>query len=181
MIIFFGPAGSGKSVQGQILAARQGWRWLSAGQLLRDTHDQGVLGTIQSGILVDDTKMSSVISNALENASGVSKVILDGFPRSVEQARWLVKNQLTHKRSISLVFVLDVSKDELIKRLKLRGRVDDTEEAINERLDIYSKEIDPILSYFNKENIKIIHINGVGSVEQIHNQILESLRSCKLA
>ena len=181
MIIFFGPAGSGKSVQGQILAARQGWRWLSAGQLLRDTHDQGVLGTIQSGTLVDDTKMSLVISNALENASGVSKVILDGFPRSIEQARWLVENQITHKRSISLVFVLDVSRDELVKRLKLRGRVDDTEEAIDERLDIYSKEIDPILSYFNKENIKIIHIDGVGSVDQIHNQILESLRSCKLA
>ena len=52
MIIFFGPAGAGKSVQGQILAARHGWRWMSAGQLLRDTHDPELIRQMQSGDLV---------------------------------------------------------------------------------------------------------------------------------
>ena len=68
MIIFFGPAGSGKSVQGQILAARQGWRWLSTGQLLRDTHDVSVLQTMQAGKLVNPaTDRITAIIHAIYN------------------------------------------------------------------------------------------------------------------
>lgn len=180
MIIFFGPAGSGKSVQGQILAARQGWRWLSAGQLLRDTHDSEVLQAMQGGALIDYEKMNAVIGTALDSASNISKVILDGFPRSIEQARWLIENQPNYKRFINVVFVLDVPKEELLKRLKLRGRADDNEEAINERLNIYDQEINPILDYFKEKHINIIHINGVGSVEQIHSRVIEGLKLCKL-
>ena len=61
MIIFFGPAGAGKSVQGQILAARHGWRWLSTGQLLRDTHDAEVLKKMASGELIDDEITNKVM------------------------------------------------------------------------------------------------------------------------
>ena len=126
MILFFGPAGAGKSVQGQFLAARQGWRWLSAGQLLRDTRDDEVLQTQKTGKLVDTEKMNQIIGDALNRATNIDQIILDGFPRQLDQAKWLVDSRPMHGRSIGLVFVLEVPRAELMKRLELRGRIDDS-------------------------------------------------------
>ena len=66
MIVFFGPAGAGKSVQGQMLAARNGWRWLSAGQLLRDTRDPELFAQMRTGGLVDPEKVNKLIGEALD-------------------------------------------------------------------------------------------------------------------
>ena len=68
MIVFFGPAGAGKSVQGQMLAARNGWRWLSAGQLLRDTRDPELFAQMRTGGLVDPEKVNKLIGEALDRA-----------------------------------------------------------------------------------------------------------------
>ncbi|OYX39722.1 oxidoreductase [Candidatus Saccharibacteria bacterium 32-50-10] len=171
MIIFFGPAGAGKSVQGQILAARHGWRWLSAGQLLRDTRDPEVLACLQTGNLVPAEIISRVMSQALKDAEDIDKLILDGFPREVEQAEWLMNNQGDYGRSIDLVVVLEVPRQEILQRLKLRGRADDTPESIDVRLGIYRKEMYPILDLFNDRNVPIVHINGVGTVGQVHDAI----------
>lgn len=181
MIIIFGPAGSGKSVQGQILAARQGWRWLSSGQLLRDSHDPELLQTMQSGVLVAPDKVNKIVGEALIRAVDIDKVVLDGFPRMIEQAHWLVENRSFHGRSISLVVVLEVTPEEISKRLKLRGRIDDNIEAIDERLKIYGQEINPILDYFKEQSINIVHINGIGSVGQVHDRIMEEVEKCKVA
>jgi adenylate kinase len=180
MVIFFGPAGSGKSVQGQFLAALQGWRWLSAGQLLRDTRDEQVLYAQQKGELVDSNKVNEIISQALSRASNIDKVILDGFPRQLNQAQWLIENQPVHGRSIGLVVVLEVPRSELMKRLELRGRVDDTPEAIDDRLRIYRQEMYPILSYFNEQGVNIVHIDGAGTPGQVHDKVIEELAERKL-
>ena len=180
MILFFGPAGSGKSVQGQFLAAIQGWRWLSAGQLLRDTRDPEVLQAQQEGKLVNSDKVNKIIGDALDRASDINKVIVDGFPRKLEQAKWLVENRTMHNRSIGLVIVMEVQRDELMKRLQLRGRVDDTVEAIDDRLRIYRQEIYPILNYFADQNINIVHIDGAGTPGQVHDKVMEGLAACKL-
>ena len=141
MIVFFGPAGAGKSVQGQMLAARHGWRWLSAGQLLRDTHDIELIKEMQTGSLVDPKKVNKLMGDALKRATNIDRVILDGFPRQLEQAQWLIDSQPEHQRSIALVVVLEVPRSVLLKRLEVRGRVDDTPEAIDERLRIYLTEM----------------------------------------
>ena len=180
MIVFFGPAGAGKSIQGQILAARQGWRWLSMGQLLRDTRDIELFNTMQKGELISDEKAYEIVSSALGNIANINNVILDGFPRQLEQARWLIDNQIPNGFSIDLVVVLDVPKDELMKRLELRGRADDTAQAIDERLQTYQNEMYPILDYFNEKNVNIVHIDGVGTVDQVHDRIMEKLIVCKL-
>ena len=91
MIVFFGPAGAGKSVQGQMLAARHGWRWLSAGQLLRDTHDIELIKEMQTGALVSPERVNALMGEALKRAVNIDRVILDGFPRQLEQAKWLVE------------------------------------------------------------------------------------------
>ncbi len=175
MIIFFGPAGSGKSLQGQILAAREGWRWLSAGQLLRDTHNPELTAIMHKGGLIEPTIVNNIVRDALLKASDIKKVVLDGFPRMIEQATWLVDSQPEHGRSISAVIVLEVDKEVLLKRLSLRGRADDQIDAIDNRLDIYKQETDPILDYLISQGIKIIHLDGSGSVGEIHDNIMKKL------
>ncbi len=181
MIVFFGPAGAGKSVQGQMLAARQGWRWLSAGQLLRDTHDLELIKEMQTGKLVSSEKVNELMGDALERAKSINHVILDGFPRELSQAKWLIETQPKHGRSIQLVIVLEVPKSELLKRIEVRGRLDDTPEAVDERLKIYRTEMYPILSYFTEQGVNIVHIDGTGTVGQVHDRIMEELVACKLA
>lgn len=178
MIVFFGPAGAGKSVQGQILSARYGWRWLSAGQLLRDTHDPELLKQMGTGALVDTAMANKVMLDALRRAKDIDHVILDGFPRELGQAKWLLKTQPEHNRSIAMVVVLEVPTSELIRRLTIRGRADDTPEAIEERLQIYRTQIYPILAYFNDQHIPIAHIDGTGTVGQVHDRIVAELAPC---
>lgn len=180
MIIFFGPAGSGKSVQGQILAARYSWRWLSVGQLLRDTHDPKLIQEMQTGDLVNSDKVNTIVADALKRAKDINRVIIDGYPRELSQAKWLVNNKADHGRAIGAVIVLEVPKNELLRRLQLRGRADDTSEAIEERLQIYREEIYPILSYFTEQKIHIAHIDGAGTVGQVHDRIEAELAACTL-
>lgn len=180
MIIFFGPAGAGKSVQGQILAARNGWRWLSTGQLLRDKHDIELLKEMQTGQLVTPEKVNLLMGEALERAKHIDRVILDGFPRQLSQAKWLIETQPQHERSIAIVIVLEVPRSELLKRIEVRGRVDDTPEAVDERLKIYRTEMYPILSYLTEQGVNIAHIDGTGTVGQVHDRIMEELAACKL-
>lgn len=178
MIIFFGPAGAGKSVQGQILSARYGWRWLSAGQLLRDTHDAELLKAMSTGELVHNDIANKVMLNALKRSKDIDHVILDGFPRELSQAKWLLANEPEHERSIAAIVVLEVPKSELVRRLTLRGRADDTPESIERRLQIFRTEIYPILAYFNERHVHIVHIDGTGTVGQVHDRIVEELKSC---
>lgn len=181
MIIFFGPAGAGKSVQGQLLAARNNWRWISTGQLLRDTHDIELLKEMQTGKLVSPETINSLMGDALKRAQNIDRVILDGFPRQLSQAKWLIESQPEHQRSIALVIVLEVPRSELLKRIEVRGRVDDTPEAVDERLKIYRTEIYPILTYLTEQGVNIAHIDGTGSVGQIHDRIMDELEACNLA
>lgn len=180
MIIFFGPAGAGKSMQGQILAAREGWRWLSAGQILRDTHDAELAQTMSEGKLISHETITRIMSEAITKAGDIDQVILDGFPRKFEQAEWLVNSKSDHGREIGLVVVLEVPREELLNRLRIRGRVDDTPEAIDERLSIYRQEMYPILGLFTENHIPVVHIDGTGNVGQIHDRIYLELQNREL-
>lgn len=175
MIIFFGPAGAGKSMQGQMLAARRGWRWLSAGQLLRDTRDPELTQLMQEGELVPHAEIVRIMGTAIRNAGDIDRVILDGFPRHQDQAKWLIDSQPEHGRAVDLAVVLEVPRGELLKRLSIRGRADDTPESIDHRLAIYRKEMYPILGLFTDNHIPVVHIDGVGSVGEVHDRIYKEL------
>lgn len=177
MIIFFGPAGAGKSVQGQLLSARYGWRWLSAGQLLRDSKDPELLNVMSTGQLVPSDVTNRLMGEAINKAQGIEHLILDGYPREMAQAQWLVENKSQYQRDIALVIVLEVPKSELLKRLAIRGRADDVPEVIDERLRIYRQEMYPILSYFTEGGVNITHIDGVGTVGQVHDRIVEEIEA----
>ena len=180
MIVFFGPAGAGKSVQGNLLAARNDWRWLGAGQLLRDSKDPELLARMSTGKLVDPEIVNRVMGEALDRANGknVKQVILDGYPRQLAQAKWLIENKQIHGRNVDLVIVLEVPRSELMRRLEIRGRLDDTPEVIDERLRIYRQEMYPVLNYFNENGVRTAHIDGTGTVGQVHDRIMEEIESC---
>lgn len=180
MIIFFGPAGAGKSVQGQMLSARHGWRWLSAGQLLRDTHDHELIKEMQSGALVDENRVNQIMKTAIVAAHDIEHVVLDGYPRQLTQAQVLFDEQAELDRTVKLVVVLEVPKSEILRRLKVRGRADDIPDVIEERLHIYRQEIYPILNYFTEQKVYITHVDGTGTVGQVHDRIEEELKSCSL-
>lgn len=177
MIVFFGPAGAGKSIQGQMLAARMGWRWLSAGQLLRETKDIEISRQMHEGVLIDPAIVNKIMGEALKRSSNVPQVILDGWPRQVVQAEWLLSSKEEHGRSVDIVIALDVARDELLKRLEIRGRSDDTAQAIDERLSAYEEEMYPVLDFMTGKGIPVAHVDGVGSVGQIHDRIFEELSS----
>lgn len=167
-------------MQGQILAARMGWRWLSAGQLLRDTKDVDLLHTMHEGKIVPHEVIIKIMGEAISHAINIDQLILDGFPRMLEQAMWLVDSQPEHGRAVALVVVLEVPREELLKRLAIRGRADDTPEAIDERLKIYRQEMYPVLNYLTEQNVPVVHIAGNGTVGQVHDRVVAELTSREL-
>jgi len=168
-------------MQGQILAARMGWRWLSAGQILRDTHDPEIVKTMHEGKLVSHQAITRIMGEAISKAGDIDQIILDGFPRELPQAQWLVDSKTDHGRDIGLVIVLEVPRDELLKRLAIRGRADDTPEAIDQRLAIYRQEMYPILGLFSEQHIPVVHLDGIGGVGEIHDRIFAELKNRGLA
>jgi len=171
MIIFFGPAGAGKSMQGQMLATRHNWRWLSAGQLLRDTHDPELMKLMSEGKLVPDEYANTAIGDALKRARDIDHVIIDGYPRDIAEAEWLLASQEEHERAIQIVIVLNVPAEVVHERLRLRGRVDDQPSVIDDRLEQYADETGRVLDLFTKHDIAIELVDGVGTVGEVHDRI----------
>ena len=178
VILFVGPPGSGKSVQGQLLAARHDWRWMSAGQLLRDTHNTALMEKINMGALADDKVVNQVIADALHRSRDVEHIIMDGYPRHVDQAKWLIDELPRHERSIQAVVKLNVSAAEIARRLKIRGRLDDTPEVISRRMKDYHHETEPVLDYYKSLGIEIADVDGEGSVGTVHDRIEEVVAKC---
>lgn len=173
MILFFGPTGAGKSVQGQMLAVRQGWKWLSTGEMLRASKDAGVIEVLKSGELVSDKLTYEVFNEAIHDAKAndYEKIIVDGFPRTKEQAEWLADYMEESGETIDVVVVLEVPETEIMNRLDKRGRMEDTPETIAKRMNIYRQKMYPVLGTFAEDGIKIVHLDGTGTAGEVHDRI----------
>ena len=178
MILFFGPPGSGKSVQGDLLVKRNGWQWLSTGQLFRESKDPEVLKRLASGELIDDALTNKVLSDALKEIDDSVRVVLDGYPRNTEQAEWLVETLPNHGREIRCVIAFNVPKEEIIRRLSERGRAEDVPTVIEKRLTIYHEKTKPVLDFFAGRGVKLVDVDGHGSVEDVHERIQQAVESC---
>ena len=169
MIILFGAAGSGKSTQGREIAECYGWKWLSVGEVLRQSgqfHD-----TLKNGELVDDKKVIEMMKKEMEKAdeNGMN-VVLDGYPRDVEQAKWMVSEM---PEKIEAAIVLKVPKEELLKRIEARGRNDDVAEVIEKRIKIFEDNIVEILPLFHGEDIPVFEVDGVGEMDEVTGRIMK--------
>lgn len=177
MILLFGPTGAGKSMQGQMLAVRQGWKWLSTGQMFRDSDDPNVLKVLKTGELLSDEMTYDVFSKAIESAKKADfpQIIVDGFPRTKEQAAWLSDYMQKTGETIDVVVVLEVPESEIMKRLALRKRAEDTPETIARRMTIYRQKMYPVLGTFAEDGVKIVHLEGVGTAGEVHDKIYDSV------
>lgn len=178
MILFFGPPGSGKSVQGELLVKRNNWMWLSTGQMFRDSEDPEVLDRLKSGELINDELTNKVLDQALQEVDTDNHVVLDGYPRNPAQAAWLEAHLPKHGREIRCVVVFETPKDELVRRLAGRGRTEDTPEVIEKRLDIYTRNTKPVLDFYKDRGVQVVEVNGLGSVEEVHERIQEAVEQC---
>lgn len=170
MIILFGAAGSGKSIQGQRLAEKHNFRWLSVGQLLRNQNDPELEKIMLKGELVPDEFVVKMMHTAGEEALVAGQnVILDGYPRDDWQANWIVENGDAKK--IDGAIILKVSHDELWNRLQDRAREDDTKESIENRWNLFEHTIDSMTKTLAGAGVKIQEVNGEGSIEEVTARI----------
>jgi adenylate kinase len=176
-LILFGPPGSGKGTQSERLIAKYGLRHLSTGDLLRsEIAGQTPLGLaaksfMDKGQLVPDEVVIEMISSALDNNPQAHGFLFDGFPRTTAQAEALDKLLAQKGTSIAIVLALQVSENELTKRLLNRGlssgRSDDVdEEVIRSRYNEYAKKTAAVADYY-KQYGKVIYIKGEGDVDEI--------------
>lgn len=173
MIIIFGPAGSGKSTQGRTLADRYGWKWLSVGQVLRDTGKFDEI--LKSGALVDDAVVVELMNKqiAMADAEGMN-VVLDGYPRDVRQTEIMLSDEESEFfDKIDGAIVLEVPMEELWKRIEARGREDDTEEALKLRLQIFEQNIGSILPLLEERGVKIAKIDGTGDFDRVTERLIK--------
>lgn len=180
MIILMGLAGSGKSTQGQILAEERNGVWLSAGQVLRDTDNEEVHEVQKRGELVDDRLTIPLMAEAIAAVQQSGKeVILDGYPRTVEQAEWVADNLAAQ---IEAVVQINVPKAELIQRLKLRGRADDEDAGvIEERFRVVEQNIHTVCEILAAKDVSILQIDGVGTMEEVTRRLHEVLNTGRVA
>jgi adenylate kinase len=170
MIILFGLAGTGKGTQGKALSEIFGWRWLSVGQVIRDTGQYD--DVINRGELIGDDDVIRLMNERIERdeAEGFD-LILDGYPRDEYQAKWMMKNMA---EKIDGAILLEVPKEELYERLALRGRDDDkTRESIERRFEISENNFKAIFPLLEENGIEIKRVNGVGSVKEVTNRLVE--------
>jgi adenylate kinase len=179
MILFFGPPGSGKSVQGQLLVERNGWQWVSTGDLFRNSKDPEVLKRMAGGELIDDELTNKVLDDALAEIDSDTDVVLDGYPRNIDQVRWLEEHLPGHDRTIDCVILFDVPRDVLIERLAGRGRAEDTLDVISHRLDIYEQKTSPVLDFYNDNGTPIQVVDGNGDISDIHERVQDAVMSCR--
>jgi adenylate kinase len=176
-IILFGPPGSGKGTQSARLVEQYGLIHLSTGDLLRsEISRKTALGMeakaiMDRGELVPDAVVVGMIASALENNPMAKGFLFDGFPRTVAQSEALDNLLHQKKTSIGVVLAMQVSEEELVKRLLNRGLTsgrsdDNSEEVVRARIVEYHKKTSVVADYYRKFD-KVVEIKGEGSVEEI--------------
>ena len=183
-LILFGPPGAGKGTQAVKIAEKFGWNHVSTGDILRAEVSQGtplglkVKAVMEAGHLVSDDLLIEIMESVFVNNTIVSGFVLDGFPRTLNQAQELDKMLEKHGRKVSLVLALEVNEKELVSRLLKRaqdqGRKDDTEDVIKNRLVQYHQHTKPLIDYY-KEKQLYREVYGMGTIEDIFQQLYSAL------
>lgn len=161
-ILFLGAQGSGKSTQGKLLAKFLELPYISTGDIFRGLGGE-IKQFLDKGKLVDNQTTSKIVEEKLKGEEYKNGFIFDGYPRTMEQIKLF-------NPGFDKVIYLDLSDTEATKRLLKRGREDDTEDVITERLRNYHLQTDPILNYYQQKGI-LKQIDGLGSIEEISQRI----------
>jgi adenylate kinase len=177
-VILLGPPGAGKGTQAEKLAERLEIPQISTGELFRQNIHAGTkLGLeakryLDAGDLVPSDLTNALVDDRLNNPDAAAGFILDGYPRSLEQAKAL--HDMLERRGSKIDAVLEfrVSQQVLLERLKGRGRADDTDEVILNRMKVYRDETAPLLEYYRGE---LKTVDAVGTVDEVFARALQAL------
>jgi adenylate kinase len=184
--IIFGAPGSGKGTQAQLITDALGTVHISTGDLLRAEAEAGsplgreVAPLLEAGHLVPDELIERVVEQRLRMKDAASGALLDGYPRTVPQARALDAVLDAAGRPIAFVLFLRVDQETLTRRLLKRAaeqhRADDNPDSIAERLTEYRELSTPVLDYYREQGVPMLEIDGSGSVEDVHERTVDALR-----
>ena len=172
MILLMGVAGAGKSMQGRILADEHGYAWISTGEILRVLVTGKRRQEMLQGKLLSDSEVTELLDKVFDLIDTSQQFVLDGFPRTVPQADWLIEQTRSGRFKVDCIINLVATEAVVSKRLLSRGRLDDTPEAIRRRFDEFETETKPILEHFRAENFPVADINADRDSRDIHDEIL---------
>jgi adenylate kinase len=183
-VLLIGPPGSGKGTQGERLAARLGLEHLAAGDLLRAEVEKGtplgrrVADMMQRGELVPDAVIISLLMPRVLAASAAKGYLLDGFPRSLEQAQEARKLAELAEAGPDAVVYLDAPREELVRRIlhraQIEGRADDNPETVTNRLRVFDEATRPLVDYYRGRGLLHV-VNADQHEDEVTDDILAAL------
>jgi adenylate kinase len=183
-ILLLGPQGAGKGTQGKLIASEHGIPHVATGDMLRAAMADGselgrqVRPIYDSGGLVPDDLMIALIRERLGEEDAREGFVLDGFPRTMAQARALEEMLREIGRDLDVVFEFqvpdEVGRERMLKRAAEEGRTDDTPEAIDERLRLYHEETKPLIEYYRSRG-NLVGIHGDRPVTEVFSEIQQTL------
>ena len=189
-IVFLGPPGSGKGTQARLLADRLGVPAISTGEMLRAAVLQGtplggkVKEIMESGELVPDDVMIELIRERLSAPDAAAGFVLDGFPRTVDQALALEKMLSGNEKKLRAVVNLAVPDDVVTSRLAGRSgpehRADDRVATVVERLRVYKEKTEPLIDFYRRRDL-LTEVDGIGTVPEITERLGNALRRGRAA
>ena len=177
-LVLLGPPGAGKGTQAVLLSEKLGVPHISTGDLFRANIGEGTpLGVeaksyIDAGKLVPTDVTARMVKSRLEEADAAEGFLLDGFPRTVEQAEILQDLLAENGQNLDGVLNFVVAEDVVVERMLSRGRADDNEETIRTRLGVYRDETAPLIEHYGDQ---IISIEAEGEVEEINDRAMAAL------
>jgi adenylate kinase len=185
-IILFGPPGAGKGTQAKMLCQKYNLLHLSTGEILRDEIRQSselgksIKEIIDSGKLVSDEIIIKILNLTMENnkADDLSGYLFDGFPRNIDQANLLSDLLDSLKIKIDCILLIEVDEPILLERILLRkkseGRSDDNKETLSSRIEIYSKDTEPLIEHYSLNHV-VKRIDGIGEISEVNQRINAAL------
>ena len=183
-IILFGPPGAGKGTQARYLVKKLNSFQVSTGDMLRDEIEKDseigkkIIDNMNDGKFVNDEIVNELIKKIVFDPKKINKLIFDGYPRSLSQAKDLEVLLHNAKQKIDFILFLNVNKDTIIKRIEkrkiLEKRSDDDSKTILKRYDTYMETTKPVLDFYSK-NLNFHEIDGTFEIDQITRKINEIL------
>lgn len=175
-LIFLGPPGAGKGTQAKMLSEDCAVPHISTGDILRSAVEQSTelgqeaKGYMSAGELVPDQLILGLIRERLDQADAQGGWILDGFPRNLPQAEFLTTLLAQIAQPADFVINLDVTDEVIVARLLSRGRQDDQESVIRNRLQVYREQTEPLIEFY-RDRRQLISVNGNQTMEAVHGEL----------